>query len=75
MGSLDFVVLSFLVPESILVEPVVDFCLSVNGITEIRRPRGSNPELWLFRNQQIIDELVLALIIFLDDAKISHCLA
>ena len=57
----------------VLIEPVVNLGLSVEGITEVGRSGGGNPELWLISAENVVNQLlILSLVIFLDDAEVSE---
>jgi hypothetical protein len=76
LSSLDFVVLVLLVPQSVLIEPVINLGLGVDGISEVGWSRGSNPELRFFSAEHIIDQLlVLSLVVFLDNTEVPASLA
>jgi hypothetical protein len=57
----------------ILIEPVVDLGLGVEGISEVRGSGGSDPEFLLISAQDIVDQLlILSLVVFLDDSEVSE---
>lgn len=56
----------------VLIEPVVDLGLSVDGVAEVGGARRGNPELVLIHAEDVVDELlVFALVVLLDNAKVS----
>jgi hypothetical protein len=58
----------------VLIEPVVDLCLGVNGVTEVRGSGRSNPEFLLISAEHVVNQLlILSLVIFLNDAEVSEC--
>ena len=70
--SSNFVVSVFLVPESVLIVPVISLSLSVEWISEVRWSRGGNPVGWSISAKEVVSKLlVLAFIIVLDDTKVS----
>ena len=72
LGSLDLVVSILLVPESVLVEPVIGLGLGVKRISEVWWSRWSNPVGWSLRAQKVINEfLILSLVVLLNDTEIS----
>jgi len=71
LGSLDLVVLVLLVPQSVLIEPVVGLGLGVNGITEVAGTARGNPEVWAVGDEQVVCQLlVLSVIVVLQDAEV-----
>ncbi len=72
LSSFNFILSVFLIPESILVKPVVHLCFCINWVTKICWPRGGHPKLRPIGAQNVICQLlVLPLIVFLDNTKIS----
>lgn len=70
MGSFDLVVLVLLVPQPVLVEPVVNLSLHVKVVSEVRRSGRSDPEFRLLIDELVVDELlVFAFIVLLHDTK------
>jgi hypothetical protein len=55
LGSLDFIVLVLLVPESVLIEPVVNLGLGVKGVAKVGGSGGGNPELLLIGAEDVVD--------------------
>jgi len=57
----------------VLIEPVVDLGLGVNGVTEVGGSGGSNPEFLLVGAEHVVNQLlILSLVIFLNDAEVSE---
>lgn len=76
LSSLDLIVSIFLVPDSVLVEPVVDLGLGVKWVTEVRGARRRNPVHGAVSSQQVVGELlVAAFIVLLEEAKVTRSLA
>jgi hypothetical protein len=90
LSSLDFIVFILFIPESkilklilfsdwilpVLVKPVVDLGLGVNGVSEVGGSGGCYPELGLFIAKHVIDQLlVLPVIVLLENSEVSHLLA
>jgi hypothetical protein len=58
----------------VLIEPVVDLGLGVNGVAKVGGSGGSNPELLLISAEHVVNQLlILSLVIFLNDAEVSEC--
>jgi len=56
----------------VLVEPVVNLGLGVEGVTEVGGSGGGNPEFVLIIAEQVVNQLlVLSLVVLLDDAEVS----
>lgn len=56
----------------VLIEPVVDLGLGVEGIAEVGGSGGGNPELLLVSAEHVVDQLlVLSLVVVLDNAEVS----
>ena len=56
----------------VLIEPVINLGLGVNGISEVRGARGGDPELVLISAEHVVDQLlVLSLVVFLNDTEVS----
>ena len=56
----------------VLIEPVVNLGLSVEGVAEVGRPGGGNPELLLVGAEDVVDQLlVLSLVVVLNNAEVS----
>mmetsp|Transcript_24605 Transcript_24605/g.38213 ORF Transcript_24605/g.38213 Transcript_24605/m.38213 type:complete len:206 (-) Transcript_24605:145-762(-) len=73
LSSLDFVVSVLLVPQSVLIEPVVDLGLGVERISEVGGSGGGNPVHGSVRGQEVISQfLILPLVILLDDTEVPH---
>lgn len=57
----------------VLIEPVVDLGLSVEGVAEVGWSGGGHPELLLVSAEDVVDQLfVLSLVVVLNDTKVSH---
>lgn len=71
LSSLDFVVSVLLVPQSVLIEPVVGLGLGVNGITEVARTARGHPEVRAVSDEQVVCQfLVLSVVVILQDAEV-----
>ncbi len=56
----------------VLIEPVVDLGLGIEGIAEVGGSGGGNPEFVLIIAEHVVDQLlVLSLVVVLDDAEVS----
>jgi hypothetical protein len=56
----------------VLIEPVVNLGLGVNGVSEVGGSGRGNPELLLVCAEHVVDQLfVLSLVVVLDDTKVS----
>ena len=56
----------------VLIEPVINLGLGVDGISEVRGARGGDPELVLISAEHVVDQLlVLSLVVFLNDTEVS----
>ena len=76
LSSFDFVVFILFIPQSVLIEPVVNLCLAVNGISKVGWSGGCHPEFRFFCHEQVINQLfVLSFVVFLNDTEVSACLA
>jgi hypothetical protein len=76
LGSLQIVILVLFVPESVLIEPVVDLGPRVEGVSEVGRSWWGDPELVFLVDLEVVDELlVLSLIVLLDDSEVPLVLA
>jgi hypothetical protein len=57
----------------VLIEPVVNLGLGVEGITEVGWSGGGNPELLLISAEDVVNQLlILSLVVFLDDTEVSE---
>ena len=76
LSSFDFVVFILFVPQPILIEPVVNLCLGVNGISKVGWSGGCHPEFRFFCDEQVINQLfILPFVVFLNDTEVSASLA
>jgi hypothetical protein len=58
----------------VLVEPVVNLGLGVEGISEVGWAGRGNPEFVLIIAEQVVYQLlVLSLVVLLDDTEVSEC--
>lgn len=72
LSSLDLIISILLVPESVLIEPVIGLSFSVKWIAEIWRSWWSNPISWSLSAKEIIDKFfILSLIVLLNNSEIS----
>jgi hypothetical protein len=72
LGALDLVVSVIFVPESVLVEPVVELGLGVERIAEVGGTGRGHPEHVAVRAEQVVGKLlVLALVVLLHDAEVA----
>ena len=77
LGSLDLIVSVLLIPQSVLIEPVVSLSLGVERIAEVRRTRRSDPVSGPIRTENVVSELLrFTVAVLLKDAEVSlsgHC--
>ena len=72
LSTLDFVIFVLLVPKTVLIEPVVDLGLGVDGITEVARSAGGHPVVRTVGNKKVVGQLlVLSVVVILQDAEVS----
>jgi hypothetical protein len=72
LSSLDLIVSVFLVPDSVLIEPVISFGLGVEGVSEVGWSWRGNPVSWSFGTQKVVNKLlVLSIVVFLHDTEAS----
>ena len=72
LGSLDLIVSVLLVPDSILIKPVISLGLGVKGIAEVGWPGGGYPVGWSVGTQKVVDQLlVLPIVILSEDTETS----
>ena len=72
LGSLDLIVSVFLVPDSILIKPVIGLGLGVKGVTEVGWSGGGYPVGWSVGTQKVVDQLlVLPIAVFCEDTETS----
>jgi len=70
LSSLDLVVSVLLVPESVLIEPVINLGLGVEWISEVRWSWRSNPVGWSLCAEKVVNKLlVLSLVVLLDNSE------
>ena len=73
MSSLDLVVSVFLVPNSILVEPVISLGLGVKWVSKVGWSGGGDPVSWSLGTEKVVNKLlVLSLIVLLDNTEASR---
>lgn len=73
LSSLDLVISAFLVPQSVLIEPVVNLGLGIEGIAEVRRARGGDPVSGPVRAENVVSKLLrFTVVVFLQDTEVSH---
>lgn len=71
LGSLDLIISAFLVPQSVLIEPVVSLGLGIERIAEVRRARGGNPVSGPVRGENIVSKLLrFTVVVFLQDTEV-----
>jgi hypothetical protein len=72
LGSLDLIISVFLVPQSVLIEPVVSLGLGIERIAEVRRARGGDPVSGPVRGEDVVSKLLrFAVVVVLKDAEVS----
>jgi hypothetical protein len=72
LGPLNLIVSVFLVPESVLIEPVIGFGLCVKGITKVGWSGGGHPVGWSVGTKKVVDQLlVLPIVVFCEDTETS----
>ena len=72
LGSLDLVVSVLLVPESVLVVPVISLSLGVERVSEVGWSRGGNPVSWSLGTQEVVNKLlVLSFVVLLNNTEAS----
>ena len=72
MSSLDLVVSVFLVPDSVLIEPVISLGLGVEGISKVGWSGGGDPVSWSLGTEEVVNKLlVLSIVVFLNDSETS----
>ena len=70
LGSLDLVISVFLVPESVLIEPVIDLSLNIEWVTEVGGSGRSNPVHVAVGSEEIVSQfLASSLIVFLENTE------
>jgi hypothetical protein len=75
LSSLQVVILVLLVPESVLVEPVIDFGSGIKGVSEVGGSGWCDPEFVFLVDLQVVDKLfVFSFIVFLDNSEVSALL-
>lgn len=73
LSSLDLVIFVLLVVQSILVIPVINLGLGVEGVSEVWWSWGSNPVVWSVSSQEIVCKFpVFSIIIILDNSELSR---
>ena len=73
LSSLDLIVSILLVPESVLVEPVISLGLGVKGVSEVGWSGGGNPVSWSLGTEEVVNKLlVLSIVVFLNDSETSR---
>lgn len=73
LSSLDLIVSILLVPESVLIEPVISLGLGVKGVSEVGWSGGSDPVSWSLRTEEVVNKLlVLSIVVFLNDSETSR---
>jgi len=76
LGTLDLVILVLFVPKTVLVEPVVNFGLSVKRVAKVGRTRRGNPVHVTVSGKEIVSQLlVLAFLVLLHDTEVTERLA
>jgi len=72
LSSLDLIVSILLVPESVLIEPVISFGLGVEWVTEVGWSGRGNPVSWSLGTEKVVNKLlVLSIVVFLNDSETS----
>lgn len=72
LGTLNLVVLVLLIPQSVLIEPVVSLGLGIEWITEVGRSRAGDPVGWPVGAKLSINELLrLSLVVLLQNTEVS----
>jgi hypothetical protein len=72
LSSLDLIVSIFLVPESVLVEPVISLGLGVKWVSKVGWSGGGNPVSWSLGTEKVVNKLlVLSIVVFLNDSETS----
>ena len=72
LSSLDLIVSVFLVPKSILVEPVISLGLGVKWVSKVGWSRGGHPVSWSLGTEKVVNKLlVLSITVFLKDSETS----
>jgi hypothetical protein len=57
----------------VLIEPVVNLGLGVEGVSEVGWAGGSNPEFVLISDEHVVSQLlVLSLVVVLDNTEVSE---
>ncbi len=57
----------------VLIEPVVNLGLGIEGVSEVGWSGGSNPEFVLISDEHVVSQLlVLSLVVVLDDTEVSE---
>jgi len=73
LGSLDLVVSVFLVPQSVLIEPVIGLRLGVEGIAEVGRTRRSDPVRGPVSGENVVSKLLrFTVVVLLQNTKVSR---
>jgi hypothetical protein len=72
LSSLDLVVSILLVPESVLVEPVVSLGLGVKRVSEVGWSGRSHPVCWSLGTEEVVNKLlVLSFVVLLNNTEAS----
>jgi hypothetical protein len=72
LSSLDLVVSILLVPESVLIEPVVSLGLGVKRVSEVGWSGRSNPVSWSLGTEKVVNKLlVLSIVVLLNNTEVS----
>ena len=73
LSSLDLIISVLLVPESVLIEPVISLGLGVKWVTEVGWSGGSDPVSWSLGTEKVVNKLlVLSIVVFLNDSETSR---
>ena len=73
LSSLDLIVSVFLVPNSVLVEPVISLGLGVKWVSKVGWSGGGDPVSWSLGTEKVVNKLlVLSLIVLLDNTEASR---
>ena len=72
LSSLDLIVSILLVPESVLIEPVISLGLGIEGVSKVGWSGGGNPVSWSLGTEEVVNKLlVLSIVVFLNDSETS----
>ena len=75
LSTLDFVIFVLLIPEAILIEPIVNLGLGIKRVAEVGRTRRGNPVHVTVSAQKVVCQLlVLAVIVLLHDTEVAGSL-